>query len=388
MQKLNTDVVHILIQNRVIRTTIINLLLLALSPNSECSHFYGEEMFADISANSTMETITVRWRIMWSYGTAPSTETLNTCTSGLGTPCAYGPTSIDRAQSNCVAHGINTVDGSASYDSWTCSDSRLYYPIGSVPLAVSTIGITFNSNSWGLIDSRIAYFGGQLIVMTSRRTDNNLFNQTPRSAVASIVTLWPNCGGSSFRIPVTDPDSDPFKCRWSSTTQECRDCCYNYITTSLSLYYPLSLSSSCTITYTGGTVSTKTYYPICIQMEDYYPSNPTVRISSASLQFVVEVAPAPCTMQVSPLVTDNCSIAMVIPVVATCSGSPASVAPNALIPSYSNDVGTSVIVTCVLGYTVVPSGVLNVTCVQYNSTSAAWVANAQCSCKRLFRFFK
>ena len=160
------------------------------------------------------------------------------------------------------------------------------------------------------------------------------------------------------------------------------------MTTSLSLYYPLSLSSSCTITYTGGTVSTKTYYPICIQMEDYYPSNPTVRISSASLQFVVEVAPAPCTMQVSPLVTDNCSIAMVIPVVATCSGSPASVAPNALIPSYSNDVGTSVIVTCVLGYTVVPSGVLNVTCVQYNSTSAAWVANAQCSCKRLFRFFK
>ena len=83
-------------------------------------------------------------------------------------------------------------------------------------------------------------------------------------------------------------------------------------------------------------------------MEDFYPSNPNVRMSSASLQFILEVAPSPCTMQVSQLVTDNCSIAIVSPSV-TCPGSPASVAPNSLIPSYSNAVGTSLNLTCVHG---------------------------------------
>ena len=105
-------------------------------------------MFADVTENSTLETLTIRWRIMWSYGTAPSTETLNTCSLGLGTPCAYKPALIDMALIYFVAPGINTVDGSASRDSWTGSDSSLYYPIESVPLAVSTIGITFNSSGY------------------------------------------------------------------------------------------------------------------------------------------------------------------------------------------------------------------------------------------------
>lgn len=370
------------------------LLLITIALGSEATHYYGEEMFADVTSNATMATITIGWRIMWRNANSPSSITLTTCAAGLGTPCPSGGTSIDMALNNyCVATGISTMDSSASYDSWAGSNSALYYPIGSVPPANSTIGMIFSSGDWGLLtDTNILSFGGQLLIMTGRRLDNGLFNRTPRTAVAGVITIWPDCGGEIFKIPVSDPDSDIVKCRWSNSTNECHDCCYTSLVNGLSYYsyysftfvttpgdYPFELSSNCTLTYTGGAVTTKKYYPICIQMEDFYPSRPNVRISSASLQFIVEVASLPCSMQVSPLVTDNCSVAMMTPS-SGCPGSPAAVAPNAQIQSFSNAVGTSLNLSCIYGYTVVPSGVLNVTCVQVNA-SAAWVANAQCTGK-------
>lgn len=208
---------------------------------------------------------------MWSNGNAPSVESLTTCTAGLGAPCPSGASKINMAQSNCVSLGIKTVDGSASYDSWTGSSS-LYYPIGSVPPVNSTIGLTFSDTSWGLLtDTNILAFGGQLLVMTSRCTNNGLFNRTPRSSVAANVTIWPDCGGESFQNPVSDPDFDPFKCRWSNSTYECRECCHDSIIQGYSYYYnyyylysngapyPFNLSSNCTLTYTGRPVTSKTY---------------------------------------------------------------------------------------------------------------------------------
>ena len=267
------------------------------------SHFMGVELFADVSSNLAQETITVHWRFMWNtYGIPPTVETISVCPTG---PCPQGPSSIDTSLNNCTSTGISSADNSVMYSSWTGSSSVLYYPIGSVPASGTTNVLNFYDGSWGLLNPMgiISMYGGQLQVLTARRTDNGLFNRTPRSAVAAVVTLWPACGGTSFTIPVVDPDGDPFQCRWSSSTAECNDCCQSTYASKSGFTYPFTLSSGCTVTYTGGAVASNAYYAICIQMEDYYPSSPTVRISSSSLQFIVEVATSPCSLLVSSLIT-------------------------------------------------------------------------------------
>ena len=371
-------------------TSIMRLVVFILTALSLCeysrlsnaSHFYGEEMFADVTSDSTQEIITIHWRCMWKSDRAPDNEYLSTCSSG--SPCPSGPSTIDMSTSNCNAAGIDTVDGSASYDSWTGVATVLYYPIGSVPASGTLIGMSFSDYAWGLLNPNLmsgwAYFGGQLLVLTARRTDNGLFNNTPRSPVAAIVTLWPGCGGTSFTIPVVDPDGDPVQCRWSSSTAECQDCCYStYASKSGGTALPFTLTSDCTVTYTGGTVASNYYYAICIQMEDFYPSNPTIRISSSSLQFIVEVAKNPCSTQVSPLITDPCSLSMVA--IPQCTDSLIYVVPNAVVPSnYSNTVGSSVILNCAIGYAPSSGGSVNVTCVKFNSTNGVWVASTRCSC--------
>ena len=360
---------------------VILLTALSLSEYSSFSnayHFYGEEMFADVTSDSTQEIITVHWRWMWRTG-AGDYAFLETCSSG--SPCPSGPSTIIMSTSNCQANGITTVDNSASYDSWTGVATLLSYPIGSVPAAGTLIGMSFFiGETWGLLNPYLSgYYGGQLQVLTARRTDNGLFNSTPRSPIAGIVTLWPGCNGTSFTIPVVDPEDDPFQCRWSSSTAECQACCESTYASKTGAAYPITLTSDCTITYTGGTVSSNYYYAICIQMEDFYPSNLSVRISGSSLQFIVEVAKNPCAMQVSPLTTDACSRAMVS--IPRCINILSSLVPNSVVPSnYSNTVGSWVVLNCAIGYATSSGGSVNVTCVKFNSTNNVWVASTGCSC--------
>ena len=335
-------------------------------------HFYGEELFADVTSNSTQEIITLHWRIIWKDGAAPITEKLYTCSSG--SPCPNGPASINLSPgtSTCEANIISTEDGTAIYDVWTGETSVLYYAITSIPPPGTIIGVAFTNTNWGLISAGLVRYGGQLSVLTARRADNNLFNNTPRTAIASIVTIWPGCSGFSFSIPVVDPDGDPVQCRWSTSSAECQGVCRASYPGGL----PFTLTSDCTVTYTGGAVSSNTYYGICIQMDDYYPSNRTALISSASLQFIVEVATNPCSQAISPLYTDPCSLA----IVAICSDNLSSVVPNSVITSnYSNIVGSSVILSCASGYAPSSNGSVIVNCITFNSSNGVWVASAGCS---------
>ena len=97
------------------------------------------------------------------------------------------------------------------------------------------------------------------------------------------------------------------KCRWATTLLECGDVCSATFNGGVTLPpIPFSLSSNCTLTYTGTTPASLIYYPIAVMLEDYYPSNPTSPMSSAPLQFIVGVRNGgkPC---VSSLVADTCS---------------------------------------------------------------------------------
>lgn len=114
---------------------------------------------------------------------------------------------------------------------------------------------------------------------------------------------------------------------------------------------PFSLSAGCYLTFTGTAPgSGSTFYPIAVMLEDYYPSAPTVKMSSAPLQFVVEVGAAsgsPCTA-VTPLLVDQCSAnlaplsacptTITVPSNAHLTASSYSVTPNSTA-SYSCDYG-------------------------------------------------
>ena len=191
---------------------------------------------------------------MWRNGVTGS-ESLSTCSSR--SPCPSGPTSISLTpgSSNCDAKVITTVDGSATYEAWTGVISSLYYPITSLPPSGTTIGITFSDSDWGLLSTgTIMAYGGLLNVLTARRADSYQFNNTPRTAIGAIITIWPGCNGVSFTIPVVDPDGNPVQCRWSTSTAECRGCCRATYPGGL----PFTITSDCNVTYTGGAVSSNT----------------------------------------------------------------------------------------------------------------------------------
>lgn len=369
----------------------------------DSTHFYGEELGANLSSNGTALLISISWRLTWNTKKQPNSEKLFTCVSGLGSPCAKGSTNIlmEPQTANCKST-VTSID-SFQYVPWTGLSTVLYYPLNATSTNYSTIGLTFEDQAWGLVTDfhESGYFGGQLIVMTSRRTDNKDFNSTPWSPVAAVVVMFPGCGGFNFTIPTVDPDGDTVWCRWSTTTAECNRCCKS----SYGAPYPFNLSSDCVLTYTGGLVTSKVYYAVCIQLEDYYVNDaanyvaaliadngtnitatPPHRLSSASLQFVVEISPNlnPC-VDISPLINDKCSLGIVGLI--SCQKSILTVVPHAIVyAGFDNSVNSTIELNCTDGYYPNPSN-LSVTCVQASDTAGEWVAYGQCSRMRSLNIF-
>ena len=259
--------------------------------------------------------------------------------------------------------------------------------------------MSFSSTSWGLVSP--GPYGAQICLLTARRIDNGLFNQSPRSPIAPIVYLQPGSGGYNFSIPTADPDGDIVQCRWSIDAIECQSACYATYSPSI----PFLLTSGCDLTYTGGDVSACEYYPICIQLEDYYVAYPTLKLSSAPVQFLVGICPqATPPISVSSLVVDNCSLSLANERIAIATSSPAVAetspsspagclnnlqVPNAIVPSsYPNVVNSTIPITCTAGYASSSSGTqMMAKCTQYNATFSEWTISSTCVSKKNFFSF-
>ena len=257
--------------------------------------------------------------------------------------------------------------------------------------------MSFLSTSWGLIASSGPY-GAEICLLTAPRIDNGLFNQSPRTPIAPIVDLQPGSGGYSFAIPTADPDGDIVQCRWSIGATECQSTCYASYTGGI----PFSLTSGCNLTYTGGDVSTCEYYPICIQLEDFYVAYPTLKLSSVPVQFLVGICPQTTPpIPVTPLVVDNCSLNLANELIATSTSPPALAettpsasagclnnlqVPNAIVPpSYPNVVNSSLPITCAAGYASSSGGTqVMVKCSQFNATYSDWTMSSNCYCMKNF----
>lgn len=195
---------------------------------AHATHFYGVQLAASLVENVTAGVVTVNfyWREIWNANPNSGLSTISsvsTC-STTGTPCPSGPATINmgRTTSNCQ----QTVSASGiSYDSRTGLDTQTWWPESAIPTTQPTYyTMGFNDSAWGLIPTtpNLA-FGAEIDILISRRTDNNAFDNTPRSSIAPIVTIRPACGGTGFQIPYYDPDGDPVQCRWANTSSECRD---------------------------------------------------------------------------------------------------------------------------------------------------------------------
>ena len=243
--------------------------------------------------------------------------------------------------------------------------------------------MTFSGTSWGLI-TYMGAFGAEICLLTAPRIDNGLFNQSPRTPIAPLVDLQPGSGGYSFTIPTADPEGDIVHCRWSITATECQSTCYASYTGGL----PFSLTSGCNLTYTGGDVPSCNYYPICIQLEDYYVAYPTLKLSSAPVQFLVGICPQTTPpISVTPLVVDNCSSNLAYESIVTSTTPPASAGclnnlqlANSIVPSsYPNAVNSTFPMACEAGYASSSSGTqVMVTCTQFNATYSDWTMSSNC----------
>ena len=153
---------------------VFSVILLALAehwPLFNSEHFYGEQLAANLAANGSDLIITISWRLTWNTNKQPTNEKLYTCVSGLGSQCSSEPSYILMEPQTAICTNIVTAIEGFQYVPWTGHDIEVYYPFNKIPANYSTIGMTFIDSNWGLVTAFLntGNFGGQLIVMTSRR---------------------------------------------------------------------------------------------------------------------------------------------------------------------------------------------------------------------------
>ena len=360
------------------------IFLIGLVTNVNTSHFYGVQLAVDLVQNTSEGNVTVNfhWREIWNATTPLSTiSPVRTCATGSICPSGPSPLTMSAGTANCQQ--IVTSASGVSYDSRTGVDTSTYFPSGSIPLTTQYYSMAFSSNAWGLIQNTVANFGAQIDVLISRRVDTLMFDSSARSAIAPIVTIRPACGGYGFQIPTYDPDGDTVQCRWGNTTLECQSVCNN----SYNFPIPFILSTGCYLTYIGGLPASKIYYPIAVMLDDYYPSMPTIKMDSAPLQFVVEVAlpTSPC-VPVTPLVVDSCSLSLAP--LSECPSNITNAPANSYVSSYYTVTANSTAnLTCNYGYAPMPTAQIYMICSPYNDTASVWSAVGNCKGTRTSNFY-
>ena len=372
------------------RVDIFVIFFFALAdfvPTVDTSQFFGIQFGVDLVTSSDIVKVNFIWREIWnaSYATTTllTTSTVNVCQSCSERPYPLYIT-LSTATSNCQQ--TVTTASSVAYDSRTGIDTTISFtslqiPTFFFPNSSTYYSMGFSNSAWGLVTATTtANYGAQIDVLLNRRADTGNFDGSARSAIAPIVTIRPACGGNGFQIPYYDPDGDPVQCRWGTTTQECQSVCSNKYAPTYVTMYPFKLSPGCYLTYTGTPTASSVYWPIAVMLEDYYPLPPYKKMDSAPVEFVVEVAPpnSPCA-PVSPLVVDNCSLAMAP--ISVCPSNITNAPANSYVSSSSYSVLTNSTanLTCNYGYVPMPTAQIYMICSAYNVMVGVWTAVGNCT---------
>ncbi|XP_027895022.1 uncharacterized protein LOC114157948 isoform X10 [Xiphophorus couchianus] len=159
----------------------------------------------------------------------------------------------------------------------------------------------YHYNSWDTgtwINNRNRVLTGRFEIQYDlrKRSDINRPNSSPQTGIIPVVRVPSNCQ-RNINLLTFDPDGDNVRCRYATSSSECYTCTPPSV---------LSLSSSCSLSFSPTNSSDEGSYAVQLVMEDFpsqtinmtrydgvtFSWSPSSFMSQISVQFVFKVDPA------------------------------------------------------------------------------------------------
>ncbi|XP_031695856.1 uncharacterized protein LOC116378177 [Anarrhichthys ocellatus] len=163
--------------------------------------------------------------------------------------------------------------------------------VSNAPLQLQLSGGDWMSNK-----QRVTSWRAETLVELRNRSDTGRANGSPQTTIVPVLRVPSNCR-RDFHLLAFDPDGDEIKCRYGNATlAECDVCTPPSV---------LSLSSSCTLSFSPTTSGDEGSYAVQLVMEDFTRQtitltqhngsnmilNANVAISKLPVQFILKVDP-------------------------------------------------------------------------------------------------
>ncbi|XP_070785933.1 uncharacterized protein [Enoplosus armatus] len=253
------------------------LLLTLLACSCQASHFYGTVMtyYPKETATNGSTSVVIRYKLNFHHCSSSDTWTCLSGNCGTQTSLVLKEVYVESSQEWCQKEGIMTrqVPSNAVFQLW------------------------LNSGNWiNNIVNGIVLWRAVTLVDLRKRSDTGQANRSPQTTILPAVRVPSNCQ-RDFDLLMFDPDGDEVKCRYGNATLlECNPC------TPASV---LSLSSSCSLSFSPTKSSKQGLYAVQLQMEDFPRQTITVTqtngaqttittntpLSRLPVQFVLKVDP-------------------------------------------------------------------------------------------------
>ncbi|KAM7376986.1 hypothetical protein PAMA_013665 [Pampus argenteus] len=216
------------------------LLLLLLTCSMQATHFLGTVMTYDPKNTDANGSVTVVLRYKLNFHSC-TVQLRWTCQSGNCGNDSVLLRTVDVESSGewCQTEGISTrqVPSNAPFQLWLDGGNWITATVN---------GIT----SWRAI----------ALVELRSRSDTGKANRSPQTTILPAIRVPSNCQ-RDFNLLAFDPDGDEVKCRYGNTSLlECNPCTPPSV---------LSLSSSCTLSFSPTSSSNEGPYAVQLVMEDF-----------------------------------------------------------------------------------------------------------------------
>ncbi|XP_030610076.1 uncharacterized protein LOC115797619 [Archocentrus centrarchus] len=256
------------------------LLLLLMVCSTQASDFFSQQQasfFGTFTYYTKEPKVNGSDLLRWRY-----TRNSRNCDGSYSSVCP---------DSSCgyVLSELNKVDSESSGE-WCQMEYIYIFPILSDDMHQYWLG-----GDWinGLRNT-IRSWNTEVLLELRKRSDTGNENSSPQTTIIPVVRVPSNCQ-RDFSLLMFDPDGDDVKCRFGNTSSECDPCNPPSV---------LSLSPSCTLSFSPTNSSNEGPYAVQILMEDFPRQTITLNkttqtikttndaISKAPLQFVLLVDPA------------------------------------------------------------------------------------------------
>ncbi|XP_013872871.1 uncharacterized protein LOC106523841 [Austrofundulus limnaeus] len=267
--------------------SILLLFMLLLISRTQAYHIYGTVMTYYPKNTYSDGSVSVILRYKLNYISCGFDDSW-VCSGNCGTATQSLPvTTVDQSSGDgCQREGITT-----------------YLLPNNSPLQ-----LTLSGNSWTTSLNVIIYRRAVAAVELRKRSDSSKPNTSPQTTILPVIRLPSNCQ-RNINLLTFDPDGDIVKCRYGNDMLfECDPCTPPPV---------LSVSSSCTLSFSPNSSSSENSYAVQLMMEDFPHQTITLTHTSGSQEVkttssAISKIPIQFLLKVLPLIP-SCTEGLYLP---------------------------------------------------------------------------